>query len=226
MNQSIILIAIFASQLSAAIIVDDFNSSSINSARWNVAIVPNGVGTVAQTNQQLKMAMTANQGYLGLQGKFFLAGDFDVRVDFSLVNWPAASSSTVRLAAMDLPEGPLGMSGVYRNSYSDENYQFRGLDGVISSGAVNDVGGKLRVTRSNLTLTGYYWNGSGWVAIGSMPTTGVDTRFLMDFSSQGAPVANLVVTFDNFVAVDSIPEPSTFALFVVGLASIPLLRKK
>jgi hypothetical protein len=62
---------------------------------------------------------------MGLASRCKVAGDFDVQVDYKLPKWPAQNFVTVRLMASDLPDGGTGFPGVYRNSYADENYQFR-----------------------------------------------------------------------------------------------------
>jgi hypothetical protein len=71
----------------------------------DVVIAPAGVGTITETNQRLEMLkLTAGDGYLGLQSRCAVRGDFDVEVDFSLLNWPAANFHAVRLAAWVCPQ--------------------------------------------------------------------------------------------------------------------------
>jgi hypothetical protein len=105
-------------------------------------------------------------------------GDFDVQVDYKLLNWPAQNFHTVRLMASDLPDGGTGFPGVYRNSYADENYQFRnqlGLAGLVSV-STSDTSGTIGMKRIGQTLSGYDFHGT----IGSARTTSNATGFTID----------------------------------------------
>jgi hypothetical protein len=149
--------------------------------------------------------LTAGDQYLGLQGKCKVRGDFDAQVDFTLLNWPTPQNfHTVRLSANSLPQGPLGVVGVYRNSYGDENYQLRAIGGVVANVTRPDFSGKLRLKRTGTVIEGYYWNGTAFVLIGSSPTTTDDTIFVIDFAgATGSPIvppAGVAIAFDNFKA--------------------------
>lgn len=179
---------------------DNFNGSSIDGSKWTTVIVPTGIGTVLQSNQRLEVRNTsAGAFYEGLQGKCSVGGDFDVQVDYALLNWPAQSFSTVRLGAMDLDQGPTGITGVYRNSFNIEDYQFRAVSGVVANVSRSDSTGRLKLVRGGSTIFGYYWNGAAFVLMGSAPTSTLPTRFLIDVANGGtsAPVG-VQVAFDNF----------------------------
>jgi len=192
---------VFTLRFSALPMSDDFNGSSINLAKWNVVISPSGVGTIAEINQRLEMLHTAAavNAYQGLQSRCKISGDFDVQVDFTLLNWPSQNFHTLRFAAMDLPQGPVGLVGIYRNSYNSEGYQMRAINGVVNDIIISDTSGKLRLVRVGSTVSGYYWNGAQFVLLASSPTTTVDTGFALDFSSPliTSPT-NVKVAFDNF----------------------------
>jgi len=184
---------------------DNFNDNSVNNALWTQVVVPAGGATVTETNQRVEMViLAANNQYAALHGKCRVHGDFDVQVDFALLNWPAQNFHTVRLAADSLPQGPIGLDGVYRNSYNDENYQFRSIDGLVVNISRNDIAGTLRLRRVGTMIQGYFWDGSQFVLLGSSPTTTDDTGFVIDFSGgSGAPVtplAGMAIAFDNFRA--------------------------
>ena len=155
---------------------DNFNGSSVNTALWFVTIVPAGVGTISETNQQLEMtAVGSGISYMGLASKCKVSGDFDVQVDYELLNWPAQNFHTVRLMASDLPDGGTGFPGVYRNSYADENYQFRNQLGLagLKSVSTSDTSGTIGLKRTGQMLSGYTSHGT----IGSAPTTSNATGF-------------------------------------------------
>jgi len=164
-------------------------------------ISPPGVGTITETNQRLEMVRTTPGvvSYQGLQSRCKVGGDFDVQVDLILLNWPAQNFHTVRLGAMDLPQGPVGMDGIYRNSYLNENYQMRAIGGVVAEVTRTDFSGKIRLTRIGTTVQGYYWDGANFILIGTSPTTTDDTRFLIDFTSPTlTSPAGVAIAFDNF----------------------------
>jgi hypothetical protein len=178
---------------------DNFNGSSVNTALWFVTIVPAGVGTISETNQQLEMTRItpASSSYQGLASKCKVSGDFDVQADYRLLNWPAQNFYTVRLAAQDLPQGDIGLVGVYRNSYADENYQFRsqvGLAGLVVV-STTDTSGTLGLRRSGSTISGYDSHGT----ISSASTTQGPTGFVIDFATPlpTSPL-NVAIAFDNF----------------------------
>jgi hypothetical protein len=169
----------------------------------DVVIAPAGVGTITETNQRLEMLkLTAGDGYLGLQSRCAVRGDFDVEGDFSLLNWPAANFHAVRLAALGLPPGPGGLVGVSRNSFTAENYQFRTAAGTVATVTRTDLAGKLQIKRTGASIQGFYWDGSSFVLLGSSATTTDDTRVVIDFAgASGAPVtppAGVAIAFDNF----------------------------
>ena len=125
---------------------DSFSGPSIDTTKWNVAISPSGSGTITQANQRVQMNTAAGvASYLGLQSKWKLSGDFDVQVDFTLLNWTPQNFHTVRLMTPDLPQGPVGLDGIYRNSYSQEGYQMRTINGVVADVSRSDTGGTMRL---------------------------------------------------------------------------------
>jgi hypothetical protein len=154
---------------------------------------------VKDANQQLEMTRITStaSSYQGLATRCTLSGDFDVQVDYKLLNWPAQNFYTVRLAAQDLPQGDIGLVGVYRNSYADENYQFRsqvGLAGLVSVSTV-DTSGTLGLRRSGSIISGYNSHGT----ISSASTVQGPTGFVIDFAtpSPTSPL-NVAIAFDNF----------------------------
>ena len=181
---------------------DDFNGTAIDTSKWDVVIVPSGIGTILETNQRAEMTITAAGLviYEGLQSRCKVSEDFDVQVDFTLLNWPAQNFYTVRLSADSLPAGPLGVVGIYRNSYNNENVQMRTVNGVVQNLVVSDSSGKMRLVRTGSTISGYYWNGSQFILLGSSPTTTIDTRIVLDFASPSTTSPpNVKIAFDNFM---------------------------
>jgi hypothetical protein len=185
-----------------AALSDDFNDNLLDPSRWFVTIVPPSVGTIAETNQRLEMVIpTAGAGYLGLASKCRVSGDFDVQVDFSLVNWPAQNWHGIRLVAQELP-GSFGLPGVYRGSFSNDFYQMRASTGIISTVNSSDLTGTMRLTRTGSLLQGYYRSSTGFVLLGQSTTSTTDTRLIIDFAdatgAPATPLPNISMAFDNF----------------------------
>jgi hypothetical protein len=179
---------------------DNFNNDFLNPGRWVTTIVPAGVGTVSVRNQELEMTRVSAtaSSYQGLATRCSVSGDFDVQVDYKLLNWPPQNFYTVRLAAKDLPDGQFGHVGVYRNSYGNENYQFRSQSPIVE-GSTSDLSGKLRLTRSSSMVTGWYHNGIQFMPISSALSSSSNTAFVIDFAtpSPTSPL-NVAIAFDNF----------------------------
>ena len=200
------VLAVFCSALWTSMAVgqvsinDDFHTSTIDSALWSTTVSPATIGSIRANNGRAEFAKTANgTGYLGLQSKCKLTGDFDVQVDFTLTNWPSQSFHTVRLVATDLPMGPVGLVGLYRNSSTAENYQFRTITGISAEATVRDLSGKLRLVRADDSISAYYMSGNNFVLLGSAPTAKTDTGFALDLASPNATSpGNIAIAFDNF----------------------------
>jgi hypothetical protein len=179
---------------------DNFNDRTLDLNRWFMTIGPENAGSIIEVNQQLEMSKTVSgYGYLGLSTVCQVSGDFDVRVDFRLLTWPAQNFHSIRLVARDLPQGDIGLVGVYRNSYNDELYQFRTADGLTGEVFRADFAGRLRLQRTGSTIEASYWDGVEFVLLGSAPTTDAATAFVIDFASpEPTAPASVTVAFDNF----------------------------
>lgn len=190
---------------SSTLMDDNFNDTSLDASRW-VTSVRDG-GTVRQA-LFLLMTNPAGPSYAGVQSTCAVGGDFDVRVDYRLLFWPAHQSHTLRLAATDVPQGNLGQSGVLRASYLSEVYQFRSQ---ISDPVTNpppqvetsDRSGTLRLVRTGTTLAGYHGSGAAFTLLGTAPTTTAPTRFGLDLSfpddaPPSAVSSRVAIAFDNF----------------------------
>jgi hypothetical protein len=178
---------------------DDFSGNSLDCGRWDLTVVPAGVGTVKDINQEMQMTRitASSSSYQGLATRCFVSGDFDVQVDYKLLNWPTQNFYTVRLGAQNLPQGNLGLVGVYRNSYLDENYQFRSQNPVIQT-PTSDTSGTLGLKRTGSTVYGYTSNGT----IGSATTTTNATGFVIDFATPSATAPlDASIAFDNFKVI-------------------------
>jgi hypothetical protein len=125
-------------------------------------------------------------------------GDFNARVDFNLVNWPAQGGVWVNLAAAGTPYN------VYRVSWQFDPSEAYGafLPPVGTSTGATGTSGTLRLVRTGDVFTAYYLSGLDWIPIisGTGPTDDVPLSIAVFNISGAATFAGLPVTvdFDNF----------------------------
>jgi uncharacterized repeat protein (TIGR01451 family) len=178
---------------------DNFDDNSLDVNRWDVLAPPGG--SIVEQNHRLEI--TVPSGFLGqgwgLRSRCSLEGDFDVQVDFAILDWPPGNLYVLRLGAHDL--GP--ETGIVRVSTPSDSVYALLLDpsGVPAfSASTTDQSGSLRLVRSGSTLSGYYRQGDAWVLLGSGATSENpdSARLNIDSSSEtpGAPPGR--IAFDNF----------------------------
>jgi hypothetical protein len=125
-------------------------------------------------------------------------GDFDARVDFNLVNWPAENGTSLSLAAAGTPYN------VFRVSWQFDPSEAYGafLPPVGTSTGATGTSGTLRLTRSGDAFTAYYLSGLDWIPIisGTGPADDVPLSIAVFNISGAYTFAGLPVTidFDNF----------------------------
>jgi hypothetical protein len=125
-------------------------------------------------------------------------GDFDARVDFNLVDWPAQGGVWVSLAVAGTPYN------VYRVSWQLEPNEAYGafLPPAGTTTGAGGTSGTLRLTRTGDVFTAYYLSGLDWIPIisGAGPTDDVPLGIGVGNISGAATFAGLPVTvdFDNF----------------------------
>jgi hypothetical protein len=172
---------------------DNFNENFLNSSLWTtLSPPPTSTVTVAVTNQQLQVAMGPGAGGGGVLSNCSLSGDFDAQVDYILLNWSANNTHSVRLGARDLGTG-LGMN---RSSFSSELYVF--FAGTTAVVPTSDTAGKLRLVRTGSTLSGFFFNGTSWVLVGSAVTSTGPTHFNLDLGTGNPSAPGVSIAFDNF----------------------------
>ncbi len=177
---------------------DDFNDNFLDPNRWSIEGPP---GTVSERNQRLEIALGQGAGGTGIVSVCSLAGNFDVQVDYTLLNWPPSNPYGLRLGAVDLGVGQFGEVGIYRNSSAGHPLEFYTL--VFADHATQtvttDTTGTLRLVRIGSTLSGYFDNGANWVLVGSSTATTTATRFNLDVSTSDSQASgNILIAFDNF----------------------------
>lgn len=192
----------------AEVFREDFNDNQIDPALWTAVVYGYGP-SIAEANHQLEATIpgssTGQDFGVKLSTEFFLRGNFDVQVDFRLLQWPYANG--VRLA-FGIDSGFLFPPGVERISFGQDDYPWAPRESYITdlNGTVcgfietTDQEGALRLVRTGTTQTGYYRQGNSWVTICSGPAPAGDiTLQLSAFSAYQFMGWDVRAAFDNFV---------------------------
>lgn len=156
--------------------------------RWE--IFTDGSGPrIIERNQRLEIllpASSAESGGGGFSGNYLsvcrLRGDFDIRVTYALLNFPAFNGVRVGLVVSE--SGQVSSAAVERTSFSQHDALSPGEAYLTDFGGVTRVSttdkrGRLRLMRTGNTLTGYYFdhNFKEWKSISSASYTINDVYF-------------------------------------------------
>jgi hypothetical protein len=193
---------------------DNFDDNQFDTSRWRVEAWGTGP-TIAEVNQRLEITVPANSaGSTFSSGPFsrvLVHGDFDVQVDYQLLNWPQTNG--VRAGFVLFHDGPAGPSeNLARVSLGPNNdevgqprecYSMNATGRGLSVVATADLAGKLRLVRLGSVLNGYHaaQGTEKWTFLGSEPVETDDVELgLWAWSHDYAFADQLVrVAFDNFV---------------------------
>ena len=194
-----------AQRVESLAIDNDFSDDLIDFKAWSLVFRREGeegamVGTILQADQ--RFVFTLNPSPKEVHADAFtacsIAGDFDVQVDYALLDWLPDNKIKLGLMAHDPLFGKAAGSvqRVSDASRGGEIYLAHLLDGIGGVTPTSDLSGKLRLIRNGSTMTAFVFDGDGFVAIHSGPTTANPVRFsLALFTSKPTPGGK--VAFDN-----------------------------
>jgi hypothetical protein len=190
------------------LLADDFENPDFDPSRWNLG-TDNDAADATERNGRLEIAIDAS---LAPPAHYFnthyesqceVFGDFDEKVDFELITWPARDGINVFLRAQ-FPGSVLSTfvarTGPTEGQGGAEIYStaFAPWGTGVPTG---DSTGSLRITRKRGLMVTYYKYGQRWIKLGSRPAPGgvrfqigIDTN-VGEFGFQTAALA-----FDNFQA--------------------------
>ncbi len=211
--------------------IDDFNDNRLNPALWQASIEGSGP-LVAETNQRLEITLPATSHETGagvFKGRITsvckVQGDFDMMVNYELLNWPSNNGVRLGLGAIGTVER---VSRANSEPPAGEYYaaNFGGSSTITSTAHTS---GTLRMTRSGDTLAVYYRTPDGqWMQIASEPGhTTQNVYFDLALWSHDAFFANQIVkaAFDDFTLAQGrllCVQMSSGASKSASLAATPL----
>jgi hypothetical protein len=184
-------------------LTDDFSEAAPDVRLWN----PGGDGygtTWALQNGELVFTIPADAQtggtynqvgpVWGSQCRF--DGNFDERVDYQLLEWPAGSGARVQLTAWVFPN--VNSDAARATTQSSESYDGN-IDQGYDSVTTQDLQGSLRVARKNGVETAYYRSQGAWVPIHTGRAPGRAQLGLQLFATASDWTHQQVqVAFDNF----------------------------
>jgi hypothetical protein len=187
----------------AELFVDDFEDG-ISSYAWTVE--PGASGSVEVIDGELVLTQGSDP-FVRLEFNYPIDGDFDARVDYRLIDWPANNQERIGLILM-APDESVGIAAVERFSDNEfvggnEGYLTHLLQATlnrITSIGTTDAAGTLRLTRVGNTVAGYFWNGSAWVLLDAASDASANpgpSPLWLAIWWQGVP-SPVRVAFDNF----------------------------
>ena len=196
----------------AQVVYDNFNSA--NRPRWNT--LTDGLGPdSAEANRRLEIVIPADstESPVSLFGGFSvsylsvcrLQGDFDIRVSYALLEFPALNGVRVGLGVEE--RGQFSRA-VERTSFSQHDALPPGEVYLTDFGGViqvptTDTLGRLRLVRQGNALTGYYFdaNSGDWQSIASAAYTTNEVYFAIAAWSQSSYFDDktVKVAFDQVV---------------------------
>jgi hypothetical protein len=156
-------------------ITENFTNNQYNTQWWGLWNM--GQGTEGQVIHDRLEVNVAGSGYAGLNGWYFtLTGDFDMQVDFTLIDWPVNNGTQIYMAPYTKYSGNLfQMARANTGSIlSGQEQYFTVIMGNYHNTGITGptLSGTLRMVRTGNKMEGFYYDGTNWQSIGS----GADAR--------------------------------------------------
>lgn len=185
--------------------LDDFSSSSLNQF-WSTQVVGSGP-SVQQANGVLEMDLPASttvdpgRGYAqpAVFSQCNLRGDFDMRADYTLLQWPEPDSVNADFTEGNFVGGAWqSANGIFVNRWGLAS-NFPPLPSTFIPNPPSS--GTLRLTRTGSTLSASYFAAGGWVTVQTRDDLVADeSDATLDVFDNAAAGSNgeVRVAFDNF----------------------------
>lgn len=207
----IVVSSIFlATEAQSTTLYDDFNNNIINNSKWLSETGGSG-SSISETDQILEVTHSSTASGSLFFGHYKsvckLSGDFDIEVDYDLLQWPSANGIRAALAVRDVssPTQPTWMVervSIGNNDFtSPKEAYLADLSGSVQGlTTTSDTSGILRLARTGNTITAYSGiSGSATIASGSI--TSNDLIFIVSSWGHDSSFSDkdVKVGFDNVV---------------------------
>jgi DNA-binding SARP family transcriptional activator len=154
-------------------IADNFSDPTLDPLIWTTWAQGTG-SSYAQSNSQGVFSIAGDATFesqfhsagmnIGTKCKF--PGDFDARVNFSLLQWPAGNGATISLVAYKT--GPV--DEITRST--TQQYDVYATWPGKGSAPLADTSGSFRMTRTNGIVRSYIWHHAQWQELGKISIRG------------------------------------------------------
>ena len=189
---------------------DGFDDATVAAWIWESRRKGSGP-TVAESHGRLEISLPEDSAgdpfSAGYKSVCRIRGDFDVQVDYQLLEWPSENGVRVGLAAAAPEAGRIGL--VERISFGRSEFSGSPREaylvhhGASVAGVVptSDMSGTLRLLRSGSSVTGYYLSFGEWILLGSDSVPTDDATISLKAWSHDSVFGDLPVqmSFDNLV---------------------------
>ncbi|HEV8103168.1 MAG TPA: AfsR/SARP family transcriptional regulator [Gaiellaceae bacterium] len=197
-------------------IADNFAGNQIDGTIWTPIRFGTGWNMTVQS-ASLQFAFSPSStpappynnfgGHLATLCQF--PGDFDARVDYTLVTWPTSNGIGVTLDAFLGPKN-IGWSS-WRRSSAQWGEQYGSYTGTATSVSLADTSGMLRLARRRGTITAYFLHSGRWDALTSGHNTLPATIAIGAYGGGGSTNGpfggqNVVVNFNHFTVTGTNPS--------------------
>jgi hypothetical protein len=226
-----------AFEVSAFTYADSFNGSTLDPTYWSTATSNGNTVVLDTTNHWVVVTQGTINGSASVSlDKCQVTGNFDMKVDYAILNPPAQSITQQRIW---LGAPPIGSVARVSDGYFGGNVyltDFQPMLGAASAGihpwpgiVTTDQAGALRLTRDAAGITGYYGNGSGWVQVYNVPTAnplyyaGAVTFYFATGNGYSTVGNGMQIAFDNFYLDAPTSPPCGTAPPPAAAADIPTL---
>jgi hypothetical protein len=174
--------------------------------------------TASIVSDKLRLNVTTSGGstFASVQSKYYLVGNFDISIDFSILNKPSSGNWEYGLI---LNRGYVNDYILIKNYTTEQNKYFSELYG--SAGVeipTSDTSGKLRLVRLGSVIYSYYWSGSAWVEADHR--TEDTTSCLVSISIYRQLEQTTVAEFDNFLVTLYNNDTTSIGGEVLGGSSV------
>lgn len=200
-------------------VYDNFDDNATDKSEWKSETGGTGT-TINEVGQRLEISHEATASGSPFFGQYVstckISGDFDIQVDYQLLQWPSTNGIVVGLAVRDpstssiwatervsvgeneryLANGEIASAGDEAYFASSNGISDRGEAIISGMTFTTDTSGTLRQVRSGSTITGY----SGSDMIGTFTSASIDdVHFIL--ASWGYDISfgdtDVKVAFDN-----------------------------